>query len=147
MPDQARTTRSTPAEPSIGQIVLGDLKQADLPRTLRQDFKDLYAFYLSDERREKLAAMGTVKGIFWFWGWLAMGLLTRLTPARRLMLLLSVVLLATGSWEIMLFNVSVVLRTGILGILLVFLVLMLELKDKLLARDEIEVARQVQLAL
>ena len=43
------------------------------------------------------------------------------------------------------FRIGVDLRPWAIVILLI--VLMLELKDKLLARDEIEIARQVQLAL
>ena len=41
-----------------------DLRQADLHRTLRQDLKDLYLFYLDEASRERLAHMGRVKHIF-----------------------------------------------------------------------------------
>ena len=134
-------------EPSIGKVVLDDLKTANFKRSLRRDLHDLYRFYLSEERREELASMGSFKAMFFFWAWLAKGLLMKLSPVRRVTLLGAVVLMLWGTWNIAFTGISLDIHMELIGVLLVFVVLMLELKDKLLARDEIEVARQVQLAL
>ncbi|HZN56406.1 MAG TPA: PP2C family protein-serine/threonine phosphatase [Candidatus Polarisedimenticolaceae bacterium] len=90
--------------------------------------------------------MGHLKRFFWVVGWLSVNLLRRLSANRRLLLLLALFLF--------LFRVRIDkptyqldLDTSRLAFVPVMLVLMLELKDKLLARDEIEVARQVQLSL
>jgi phosphoserine phosphatase RsbU/P len=134
-------------EPKLGRVVLEDLRRTDLRRTFRRDLKELYSFYLTDERREQLASMGTVKGIFWFWGWLFKSLLMKLSPSRRLALLAALILLAAGQWQIRSQEVQIDISLRSISVVILFLILMLELKDKLLAHDEIEIARQVQLAL
>src|SRR5688572_16230747 len=98
----ARQTSTPPpqAERGLGQTVLTDLRGPDLRRSVRRDFAELYRFYLSEERRAELARMGTVRGIFWFWGWLARSLLMKLSPARRVMLLGALILIMAGSWSI-----------------------------------------------
>ncbi|HET6374308.1 MAG TPA: PP2C family protein-serine/threonine phosphatase [Candidatus Polarisedimenticolia bacterium] len=143
----SRRSDAAPDEPTFRQVVFGDLKQEGLHRRVRQDLRDLYSFYLSEERREQLASMGAPRGIFMFWGWLLKSLLMKLSPSRRLALVIALVLLLWGEWQVRFLNVHVVVYVRVLGVLLLFMVLMLELKDKLLARDEIEVARQVQLSL
>ena len=67
--------------------------------------------------------------IYRMW-WLAKGLLFRFTPVRRILLALGLVLMSSVPGGIFLITV-----------------LMLELKDKLAARDELEAGRTVQLAL
>jgi hypothetical protein len=132
-----------PGDPSLGRIVLADLRRRDLRRGLSRDLRDLYDFYLSEERRGELLSMGRLRRAYWLFRWLARGLVTRLTPVRRLLLLASLAIFIVGYSSLRPLDLD--LRpVGFLGLLLV---LMLELKDKLLARDEIEVARQVQLAL
>ncbi|HKY33307.1 MAG TPA: PP2C family protein-serine/threonine phosphatase [Candidatus Polarisedimenticolia bacterium] len=144
---QAHPQDSGQQEPTFRQVVMGDLRQTDFPGSFRQDLRDLYRFYLSEERRAELARMGTVRGIFWFWGWLFKSLMMKLSPPRRLTLLAAVILVVMGEWQLRFGEMELVVHLRMVGVLLVFVVLMLELKDKLLARDEIEVARQVQLAL
>lgn len=135
-------------EPPLHRVVLDDLRHAGLRATLSRDAKDLYHFYLDEERRTELASMGRVRRFFVVGFWLFRSLLMKLVPSRRLMLLAAVVLGVLGSFRI---SVGEGVRVGFdppfWGFALLLLVLMLELKDKLLARDEIEVARGVQLAL
>lgn len=92
--------------------------------------------------------MGRIKRGLFIFGWLIKILLLRLSPGRRVLLLLGMVLiLFTDSiqWQ------SGSFRTGfdtyIIGGILIVFVLMLELKDKLLARSELEAGRSVQFAL
>ena len=115
-------------------------------RTLRRDLRDVYHFYLSEHERESLASMSRIKRFFRIGWWLARNMARRLSRTRRLLLVVATVLffLRPGiQWEDARFD----LDFSRLAFPLVVLVLALELKDKLLARDEIEVARQVQLSL
>jgi hypothetical protein len=145
-----RTTREAGSRStsSLHQIVLQDLRQTDLRHSMGREFKDLYRFYLDEEDREKLARMGRVKRAFWLTGWLLKSLVLRLSPQRRLMLLAALVVwFLLGGTSLQYGEAAFRLDLRPLSFALVLVVLMLELKDKLLARDEIQVARQVQLAL
>jgi hypothetical protein len=80
--------------------------------------------------------------------WLLKSLFLRLTPTRRVLLALSFVLM----WQATNFerhgnNTQISVHFPFFGIVTLLLILMLELKDKLLARDKLEAGRSVQLAL
>lgn len=124
----------------IGRTVLADLRRADLHRNVWRDLRDLYDFYLDDEDRERLQSMNEVERWFATAGWLLRRLVLSLSGGRRLLLLTSFVAFAWGLVEP---------RLGVLlgAFLVLLLILMFELRDKLLARDELEVGRAVQLAL
>jgi hypothetical protein len=129
------------------QALWHDLNRTDIHRSLRKDLRDLYHFYLDDEDRRKLRGMGSLKrGLVLGW-WLLKGLVMNLSPGRRVMLLLSVLLLVFGDFNFSSGDVSISLNVSLVSFALVLLILMLELKDKLLARDELEVGRAVQLSL
>ncbi len=135
-----------PKPGSLRDLVIDDVKRGKLVQAYRRDLRDIYRFYLSDEQRERLAGMRHIKRFFWIASWLARNLLRRLSPARRILLLLAAFLFIFRV-QIDRADLHVDLDTSRLAFFPVLLVLMLELKDKLLARDEIEVARQVQLSL
>lgn len=127
-----------------------DLTRQGLKSTIGRTFDDLKAFYLSTHAKERLAGMNPVKWALFLAWWLIKSMLLKLTPARRVMLALGLILIVTGGWNIRVSTagapqVSMSLPLG--GILLLLVVIMLELKDKLLARDELEAGRTVQLAL
>ena len=136
--------RSDPA--GFGRIVYDDVKHGRLVQNLRRDVRDIYRFYLTEDERERLAGMKRVKRLLWIAWWLSRNLLLRLSPNRRLLLVVAAVVYLISpkiQWR----NVDVDLDFSRAAFPLAMLVLALELKDKLLARDEIEVARQVQLSL
>ena len=137
--------RNPRTNPHLGQVVLDDLRQTKFNRDYLREMRDLYSFYLDDERRTKLAGMGRIRRAFMLLGWLLKSLLMKLSPPRRLMLVVALLLAFAGPRFITTEQFSVDLRPW--GFVLLLVVLMLELKDKLVARDEIEIARQVQLAL
>ncbi len=132
----------------LGKQVLQDLKRGDLHRTLKRDLTDLYDFYLTGEERVALSKMGRVKRWLVLIWWLLRGLFLKLPPLRRLLLLLALLCLLFGSVG---FTVGQNTRFGFdvapVGVGLLLVILMLELKDKLLAKDELAVGRAVQLAL
>ena len=133
--------------PKLRDLLFKDLRPSELPANFRQDLKQLYRFYLDEERRAQLAAMGRVRRAFKIVGWTLKSLLTKLSPGRRLALFASLVMLFLGRARLPIGDVTLTTNLRVWAYLFVFLVLMLEMKDKLLARDEIEIARQVQLAL
>jgi len=134
-------------DPSIGRVVWSDLRRTDLTDSMGRDLRDLYRFFLDAETRARLDTMGRVHRTFWLIGWLLKSLLLKLAPSRRFLLLLALVLGILGWTSLDWQGVSVKFDFRPWGFLLLLFILMLELKDKLLARDEIQVARSVQQAL
>lgn len=135
------------ADDSLGRVVFEDLRQTRFSRTYLQELRDLYDFYVDKESRARLAGTGRVWRAFLLLGWLARSLLTKLSPARRILLLAAMLLTMLGDTHFSVVAWGVDAKLAPVGFLVLLIVLMLELKDKLLVRDEIEIARQVQLAL
>jgi phosphoserine phosphatase RsbU/P len=123
----------------LAQSMFRDFQESDLPQTLRQDLRETYHFYLDKDTREELSAMHPVKRWIASTWHLVKGLFLKLTPVRRLILLVGLFLAADGAGG----------DTGnlLLGFLSLLFILGLELKDKLLAKDELEAGRAVQSAL
>jgi len=130
-------------DPSIGRVFVDDVMRTRLRRDYAQEFKQLYYFYLDGERRDRLAGMGRMTRAIHLIAWLMKSLFLKLSPTRRLMLVAAFVCAIAGNTQFQRVSVDVYPA----GFLLLLVVLMLELKDKLLAHDEIAVARKVQLAL
>ncbi len=99
-------------------------------------------FYLDDEQKEKLRRMSSFNRWLYTSWWVFKGMIDKLSHARRVMVIVGTVLLFV---EIRLQHFRG--NFNLLGYLLLILVLMLELKDKLLAKDELREGRAVQLAL
>jgi len=135
-------------ERGFPRMILDDLRRPDLRRTYRRDLRDIFEFYLDEEDRDRLAGMSRFRRWILLTVWLLKGLARNLSPARRLLVLLSFLLYLQSGFRIEADNVSIqFLDLRWLGFLVLLLVLMLELRDKLLARSELEVGRAVQLAL
>jgi phosphoserine phosphatase RsbU/P len=137
----------------LGRTLRDDLMNGNILRSLRLDFDELREFYIDEERKERLQRLGWFKRTFLQVWWYIKILLLRLSPARRLLLLIGMLLiLLSGRLQLFYFpgqSVSVQNQpeTYLLGGILIVFVLMLELKDKLLARDELAAGRSVQYAL
>lgn len=140
MPGQS-TSQSTPRgniPPGIGGFT----------RTVRREYSDLRDFYLDDERRKQLDRMNAVKRFFVTTWWLLKSLYFKLTPVRRVILVIGIAIaLTSGSFRFDNNNITITNDTSILGFTLLLFVLMLELKDKLLAHDELKAGHAVQEAL
>jgi phosphoserine phosphatase RsbU/P len=132
--------------PGLRDLLFKDLRPSELPANFRRDLRQLYRFYLDEERRAQLEAMGA-KRVFKLVGWTLKSLLAKLSPGRRLALFASIIMCILGQVHTQLGDATIAINLRVWAYVFVFLVLMLEMKDKLLARDEIEIARQVQLAL
>jgi hypothetical protein len=122
------------------KTILNDLRKSDFKRTLGQDFKDIYYFYLDKESRNRLASMGRFRRWVTLVFWLLKNMMLKLTPVRRILLVLSILVFIIGRDQ----ENSPLALFAFLALLLI---LMCELKDKLLARDELATGRAVQSAL
>ena len=123
-----------------------DLREKRFNDRVRHEYRDLRASMLSDDQRERLQRRPPpLRWIVEMW-WLFKGLLAFLTPTRRVLLLLGLVLIsARVSIQSEHFHTDGGFSTA--GLILVLFVLMLELKDKLLAKYELQDGHAVQRAL
>lgn len=127
----------------VGHIA-ADVRKRGIRALASGALEELEAFYLRDEARRRLAAMGPVRRVLYRIGWLLKSLLLKLTPTRRILLAVGLFFLATHRVGI---GQNVTLDLRGFGAGFVMVVLMLELKDKLVARHELEAGRAVQVAL
>ena len=121
------------------QSVIDDFRASDIPVSLKRDFRETYDFYVTDEERAKMAQMGPFKKSLFSTYYMARGLFLKLTPARRLVVLMAAFL----AWG----GLSGDGGESFLAFLLLLFLLGLELKDKTVARDELQEGRAVQLAI
>ena len=124
-----------------------DVRARDIPDTVTQGLRSVYRFYLDDETRARAEQMGAVRRWFCIPFWILRSLLLKLTPQRRALLAASFVLMLLGRFRLSIGVLEFSLEYAHWAFIILLFILMLELRDKILARDEIAVARQVQLAL
>jgi len=108
---------------------------------------ELKEFYLTPEHRQRLAGMGALKRGLWLAGWLLKSLFLKLTPLRRFIFLVALILMALSPRVGTTDGTKVSADGNMFGAFLLVCLLLLELKDKLLARHELEAGRSVQRAL
>ena len=133
--------------PGVGKLVVDDIFRGDLRRTLSRDLHDLYDFYVDDETRARVGRMGRLRRWFTAGTWIVKSMLLRLSPARRVLLAAALILLLFTTVQIRTEHFRLGGGNATASFFLVLIVLLLELKDKLLAHDELQVGRAVQIAL
>ena len=136
-------------EPGLRNTLKSDLKQGDFYRSVKKDLREFKEFYINPEQKKRLSQMNFIKRFFFFFWWILKSMLLKLTPARRIILVIGLLFFFSARLSISLGhedNIIIDNRGGIGGLLILF-VLMLELKDKLLAKDELEAGRKIQDAL
>lgn len=136
-------------EPRIRHTIRSDFSQTKIKEEFKSEYKDLKQYFLSEERKEKLESMNAFKKFFVLPWWIIKAMYFRLTPFRRLLLFLGIIFLitsgnfSTSSDETTLnINISAIL----VGIIFLF-ILALELKDKLLAKTELQEGKAIQQSL
>ena len=77
--------------------VPADMRRVGLKRSMSRTLTELQQFYFTTERRDRLASMGRVKRWLHLSFWLLKSLFLRLTPARRILLLLAFLFLSSNS--------------------------------------------------
>jgi serine phosphatase RsbU (regulator of sigma subunit) len=141
-------TTSTKPDPEFFGTLKEDLRRGDFQQTIRRDFGELREYMLEEERRKRLAEMRPLKRWLVLIWWLLKSMFFRLTPARRIILLGGLFLVFLARTSITLDGDSqLTIQTNGIGVLAILFVLMLELKDKLVAHDELKAGRAVQQAL
>ncbi|MFA6469659.1 MAG: PP2C family protein-serine/threonine phosphatase [Bacteroidota bacterium] len=124
---------------SFFSTLQNDLRNSNAYANFRKESKEVTDFYLTDSQREELKRMKRIKGSFYITGWVLKAMFYKLTPVRRIMFVVGTLLLI---------NINVtsnsVQGNSILGSIFLILVILMELKDKLLAHDELEAGRKIQ---
>lgn len=132
----------------IFETLRDDVRRGDFFDSVRKEVRDTREFLLDGERRAKLKGMNPVSRWLHSAWWMLKAMFFRLTPARRLLFVFGLLMLffsfsVTIDGE----NVKFDSQANFLGVFCIVLVLMLELKDKLVAREELDAGRVVQDAL
>ena len=120
---------------------IGDIGAGEIKSDIRRDFSDVKDFYIDEKQHEQLKEMGKLKRWVYTTGWLLKALFFKLTPNRRILFIISIVLIFAGRGN------NNIQGIDIIGLLVLIFILMLELKDKLLAKNELQAGRFVQHAL
>ncbi|RPH90379.1 MAG: serine/threonine-protein phosphatase [Calditrichaeota bacterium] len=115
-----------------------DLQETGIGTSLNREFISIYEFYLTPEERQNLAAMPWAKRLIYRVFILLKNILLKLSPFRRLLLLIALFFLVKQQNDVSHFFIAFII---------LFIILLLELKDKLLAHDELKAGRAVQAAL
>lgn len=123
-----------------------DLKSTNYRKDITREYRELKDFYLDDEKKEKLKKMGRVERFIYQTGYLFASIFQKLTPIRKFLVVAGLFLMFFGN-NIQIDNQNPSSGTTFLGGLIIFFVLVLELKDKLLAVEELIAGKNIQRAL
>lgn len=126
--------------------IFDDIKQIKFKQDIKREFRDLKDFYLTDEEKQRVQeASGLKRFLRQFW-YLIKSAYFHLTPLRRFFVLLGTILLLLGR-TVRFEGLSISTNDSFLGGLMILFVLILELRDKLIARSELQEGQKVQRAL
>ncbi len=119
--------------------LLHSLFGEEMNRPLYRNFKDLQEFYLTKEQRTQLASKSWL--IRWFLScfWLVKAMILKLSPIRRVLFILGIFFILKPNND----NTNY----SVLGGIILLIILMVELKDKLVAQSELQEGHAVQNAL
>lgn len=136
-------------EPRISKTIRSDFRKTKIKEEFKTELKDLKQYFLSEERRKRLLQMNIFKKIFILPWWLIKSLYFRLTPFRRLLFFIGIIgLITSGNIKSGSDGTTISLNISALFTSAIFLfILALELKDKLLAKTELEEGRAIQQSL
>ena len=141
-----QTNSAKKPEQKFRKTIREDFKSINFKKDLSNEYKSLSRFYLDSEKKSQLESMTPIQRWVHQFVWLIKSMFLHLTPLRRILVLVGVLFLFTGR-TISVNNGSFSTNEGLFGGFLILFVLFLELKDKLLAKNELEAGRKVQRAL
>jgi len=119
-----------------------DFKESEITREVKYDLTDTLDFYLTEDQKARMKEMGWFKKLIFIPAWLLRIMFFKLTRIRRLLLALAIFL----SFIRISVNDSNDPNYTFLGVIILLFILILELKDKLIAVDELSAGRAVQTA-
>jgi hypothetical protein len=137
MRDTNRETNKAGSKDRVHKILLDDIRKGGFLQNLKRELRDIYYFYLDHPTRVKLAGMSRFRRWIRVVFWIFKSMLKKLTPGRRLLMVLGLILLISRNEIPLGENTTMRIDTSTVGALFLLIVLMLELKDKLLAKDEL----------
>ncbi len=108
------------------------------------DTRSSYGFYGKDVDWDEIHKLPTWKRPFHVAGQLFWAMMNKLTPARRVLLLLALALLLFSGVTVHNGNQSVDLNLEFISAVLFLLLLSLELADKVIMKRDLEIAREIQ---
>ena len=139
-------TQNPHTTPRLIPTLRDDITSGGFFANMKREAREIEEFYLNDAERELIKKKGKVWRWFVLAWWVLKNSFFKLSSFRRLLLLLGLVLIFLNvSYQPD--NSSVTVQYHGLGVACILLVLILELKDKLLAHDELESGRAVQTAM
>ena len=118
------------------------MKKVTFWHTFKRDFREIHRFYFNPERRAILAKAGWFKKWYLSNWWFFKTVITKLTPLRRSLFFAGWILFAAGHGSY--FGSTVYMK---LSFFVLFFIIILELKDKFLAKDELAAGSAIQSAL
>ncbi|MFC1726595.1 PP2C family protein-serine/threonine phosphatase [candidate division KSB1 bacterium] len=117
-------------------------KKNPFRKNVKRDLKEIFYFYLDNEKHGKLAKAGWIKRWLFSDWWFFKSVILKLSPFRRFFFFAGWILFFAGFGTYS--GNTVFLK---LSFFFLFFIILLELKDKLLAQDELAVGKEVQSAL
>ena len=127
----------------IWETVKTDFRESEITREVKYDLSETLDFYLTEEQKEEMKGMGWFKKFFFIPAWLLRIMFFKLTRIRRLLLAVAIVLLFVNINNN---DSGITFNNSIFTIIILLFILILELKDKLIAVDELSAGRAVQTA-
>ncbi|MEX0602584.1 MAG: SpoIIE family protein phosphatase, partial [Bacteroidota bacterium] len=115
------------------------LTSAEIERLLSSDAKDMYAFYAKSMKPRNPHENKVVRFVKFCW-YLFLAFLMKLTPGRRLLYAIGVILIIMAAWNQDFTN-------AFYAFLIMNFLLALELADKLITKGDLEFARKIQMSL
>jgi sigma-B regulation protein RsbU (phosphoserine phosphatase) len=129
---------------SLYTTVKNDIRNSRVYNTFRKETKEVSDFYLTEEQRERLRGMSNLKRSLYQSGWIFRAMFQKLTPARQIMFVVGVIFLVRVNASVGDVNVLSIDFNALFGGGLLVILILLELKDKLLAHDELAAGRKIQ---
>ncbi|MBN1633002.1 MAG: serine/threonine-protein phosphatase [Ignavibacteria bacterium] len=132
-----------PDEPRLRDTLKNDISRSDHFKTFKSELKDVKEFYLSSEKKRRLGQKKWYSRWFYTCWWVFKGMILRLSPLRRIIMVIGILFLLSST--VVINNTDDSSRNrAILGGVIIIFVLMLELKDKQLAHNELIAGRKIQ---
>ena len=147
----APSAPQTPTRPALferagrfWQLVSEGRKIDELWNQFTADARSSYGFYGKDVDWDEVNKLPAWKRPLRVAGHLFWAMMSKLTPARRVLLLLALVMLLMSGVKLQYNNSSVDFNLDFLAALLFLLLLSLELADKVIMKRDLEIAREIQ---
>jgi serine phosphatase RsbU (regulator of sigma subunit) len=110
----------------------------------RSDTRASYRFYSQEIDPSKTAGMSRGRRFLFLAQQFFWAIMEKLTPARRVMLLLALVLFLVGNFSFHGEHTTVDVDTRFYGGVLLFLLLMLEIGDRVVMKRDLQIAKEIQ---